>query len=103
MLANINYFWLNPSWYNFMSSEWGGVAVKLVASLIFIVVVRYLWKGHIRPHFECHVEAPENCHEWGHPVPGTGHRACTEHHPHAQERGAITVQDIHRHHEESKA
>lgn len=58
----------------------------------------------IRKHVECHVEAPKNCHRIGRSVPGTGHRACRKHHPHAQEKGTgITAEDILRHHEESRA
>jgi hypothetical protein len=95
-MANINHYWLNPSWYNFMSSEWGGIIVKLIGLVIFGFFVRW-----VRKHFECHVESPENCHRIGHPVAGTGHRACRKHHPHAEEKGSITAADILRHHENS--
>lgn len=98
MIANIlSEQWLHPDNYNFWSSEWGGLATKLLLGILIYVV----WR-QIRKHFECDVEAPENCHDWGHVVPGTGHRACHTHHPHAENRGAITPEDILRHHEESK-
>lgn len=58
----------------------------------------------IRKHSECDVESPKNCHKVGHPVAGTGHKACHEHHPHAAERNTgITAETIRKHHEESAA
>ena len=101
MLANIlSEQWLHPDNYNFWSSEWGSQVGKAFDVFVVVLVVRFLWK-RIRTHFECDVEAPENCHNWGHVVPGTGHRACHEHHVHAEPRGAITVEDILKHHEAS--
>jgi hypothetical protein len=83
MLADINHYWLNPSWYNFMSSEFGGIAVKLVGLLIFGMFVRWLHQK-VHAHLECHVEG---CSAIGHPVHGTSHRACKPHHPHLDEEG----------------
>lgn len=94
--------WLDPSWYNFWSSEWGGLVVKITGLIIVVVFGRWGMRK-IHERFECDVEAPKNCHRWGHVVHGTGHRACTDHHPHAEPRGAITVEDIHRHHEATGA
>ncbi len=89
--------WLDPSWYAFTSSAAGSIVEKVILGLLVYVV----WR-RIRKHYECDVEAPENCHDWGHVVPGTGHRACHAHHPHAEGRGAITADDILRHHEDSR-
>ena len=80
---------------------WSGIGsdfgqVTLITGLIF-----GFWR--YKKQHECHVESPENCHRFGRPVPGTGHVACRLHHPHAEEKGGITVEDIARHHEESKA
>jgi hypothetical protein len=72
-------------------TEWATTIVTLV------VLLAAFWRAH-----ECHVTAPKSCHHWGHLVPGTGHRACREHHPHA-ESGKVSAEDILRHHEESDA
>ena len=78
---------------------WSGIGsdfgqVTLITGLL-VAAFRY------RKQHECHVEAPVNCRRFGRPVPGTGHVACRLHHPHAEEKGRITVEDIARHHEES--
>jgi hypothetical protein len=72
-------------------SEW--ITILVTVSLV-------MWR--VRKRCECHVESPKNCHHWGHPVEGTGHRACRKHHPHAETPGSITEADIHRHHGEAK-
>lgn len=77
---------------------WSGIMGALTIFAGFASALLFAYK-----HLECHVESPKNCHRLGHPVPGTGHRACHQHHPHAEEKGAITAGDIARHHEESKA
>ncbi len=94
--------WNDPSIYNFASSEFGGVAVKVVLAILLWVFGKWAW-GKIRKHFECDVESPVNCEAWGHVVHGTGHRACHDHNVHTESRGAITAEDILRHHEESGA
>ncbi len=92
--------WLNPSWYNFWSSEAGGITVKILTVLIALLVLKLIWP-RIWKHFECDVEQPENCHRRGHVVAGTGHKACGEHHPHRHDKreSPITAQDILRNHE----
>jgi ABC-type nickel/cobalt efflux system permease component RcnA len=81
--------WNEPSVYNFTSSEFGGVAVKIVAFILIVVVGRWLWKK-VKKHFECHVDS---CEAWGYPVHGTSFRACKPHHPHIDEKGH-TVEEI---------
>jgi hypothetical protein len=81
---------------------WSGIGSDLaeVTLITGAAIAAYRWKRNT----ECHVEAPKNCHRFGRPVPGTGHRACRLHHPHAEEKGTgITPEDILRHHEESGA
>lgn len=81
---------------------WSGVGSDFGELTLITGLAIGFWRT--RKHLECHVEAPKNCHRLGRPVPGTGHRACRLHHPHAQEKGSgITVEDIARHHEESGA
>lgn len=81
---------------------WSGIAGDFGELTLITGVAVAFWRT--RKHLECQVEAPKNCHRIGRPVPGTGHRACRLHHPHAQEKGTgITAQDIARHHEESEA
>ncbi len=78
---------------------WSGIGSDLGEVTLITGLARAFWRT--RRHLECHVEAPKNCHRIGHPVPGTGHRACRLHHPHAQEKGTqTTAADILRHHEE---
>lgn len=84
--------WNNPSIYNFTSSEFGGIAVKIVAFALIVGVGRWLWKKHIKKHFECQVS---DCESWGHPVHGTSFRACKPHHPHIAVEGH-TVEEIRR-------
>jgi len=84
--------------YNF----WSGIGSDLGELTLITGVAVAFWRT--RKHLECHVEAPRPCHRIGHPVAGTGHRACRRHHPHAQEKGSgITAEDIARHHEQSGA
>lgn len=83
--------------YNF----WSGVGSDLGEITLITGLGIGFWRT--RKHLECHVESPKNCHRIGRPVPGTGHRACRKHHPHASEKGSITMEDIARHHEESGA
>ena len=96
--------WLHPDNYNFWSSEAGGTTIKILGLLVALLVLKLLWP-RIWRHFECDVEAPENCHRRGHLVPGTGHKACGEHHPHRHDKAtrATTPDDILKVHEESKA
>lgn len=84
--------------YNF----WSGIASDF--GEVTLVTGLFVTGWRIRKNLVCHVEAPKPCHRIGHPVPGTGHRACRRHHPHAQGRGTgITVEDILREHEQSGA
>jgi hypothetical protein len=85
--------------YNF----WSGIGSDLGELTLITGLLLALWRTH--KHLECHVEAPKNCHRWGHLVPGTGHRACRAHHPHATEggNGNITADVILKHHEDSGA
>lgn len=93
--------WLNSSWYAFMSSEAAGILVKVLGLVLLLVVGRLLWPKIWR-HFECDVEDPTDCHRRGHPVAGTGHKACGEHHPHRHDRltRPTKAEDILKHHEE---
>ncbi len=94
--------WLHPDNYNFWSSEWGGVTVKILTILVAVLVVKLLWP-RIWRHFECDVEIPENCHRRGYTVPGTGHKACKTHHRHASEEGSgITQEQIWQHHDNAR-
>lgn len=79
-------------WYSGIGSDFGEL------TLITGLMVAF-WRT--RKHLECHVESPKPCHRIGRTVPGTGHRACRAHHPHAQEKGAITQEDILRHHDQA--
>lgn len=78
MLLAASVPWNDPSTYNFTSSEWGGVAVKVVGALLILVFFRWLWQRHVRKHYECHVDV---CSAIGRPVHGTGYRACHPHDP----------------------
>lgn len=81
---------------------WSGIGANFGYLTIITGFLLGAWRT--RKHLECHVEAPKNCHRIGRPVPGTGHRACRLHHPHAEEKGSgITQEDIARHHEEAKS
>jgi hypothetical protein len=80
---------------------WSGIGSDLGELTLITGLAFGAWRT--RKHLECHVEAPKNCHRIGRPVAGTGHRACRLHHPHAQEKGAVTAEDIARHHREAKA
>lgn len=87
MPGDINYYWLNPSWYNFMSSEYGGILVKVVGFILIVLVLRWVikpWIARIHHHMECEVP---RCNNWGHPVHGTSHKACHIHHPHLDPAG----------------
>jgi|SRR5208282_1733294 len=104
---------LEPYWgwgYQFWSGI-GSDIQEFALPITFLVVGWRIYKGYWK-HVECHIESPVPCHKYGHPVPGTGHRACTDHHMHAESRGlehddgsppGIRVEDITRHHEESGA
>lgn len=91
---------LNPlsgngyQWWSGVGSDFG--EATLITGLVATAVGWYV-------HHQCHVEAPRNCRRIGHRVPGTAHFACREHHPHGEVKGAVTVEDILRHHEESNA
>ncbi len=81
---------------------WSGIGSDLGEVTLITGLAIGFWRT--KKHLECHVESPKNCHRIGRPVPGTGHRACRAHHPHAQEKGTgITAEDILRHHEESES
>ncbi len=74
---HISWLWTNGPSYNLWSSEWGGLIFKLWLGFIIYLIVRPLWR-RAHAHLECHVST---CNHWGHPVAGTGYRACHEHHP----------------------
>ena len=72
-----SWVWRNPDAYNFVS---GPLPDITLLSGLFV-----LWSRHA-----CHVSG---CWRWGHPVPGTAHRACRTHHPTLQ-AGRVTEQHI---------
>ena len=81
---------------------WSGIGSDFGQLTLITGLAIAAWR--IRKHLECQVEAPRNCHRLGRPVPGTGHRACRRHHPHASEKGSgVTAAEILRHHEDSGA
>lgn len=92
VVGNVNYLWLNSSWYAFMSSEWGGIVVKAVGLVLLGFVGKWLHRK-VHAHLECHVES---CNNWGHVVAGpngpTSYRACKEHSPHHEQ--PITAEHI---------
>jgi hypothetical protein len=98
-----------PTWHEFwhplegVGYQWhSGVEGNFGELVLIGTLLVSLWR--VRKHLECHVESPKNCHRIGRPVPGTGHRACRLHHPHASEKGTcVTAEDIARHHEDSRA
>ena len=94
--------WTNPVYYNFWSSEWGSLLIKVVEVAAILLVGRWLWPK-VWHHFECDVEAPTNCHRRGHPVHGTGHKACGEHHQfrHDKRVSPTTAEDIAEHHKQA--
>ena len=96
--------WLHPDNYAFWSSQWGAATERIIGLIIFLLVLKLLWP-RIWRHFECDVEEPDNCHRRGHPVPGTGHKACGEHNPHRhdREKSPTTAADILKTHEESNS
>lgn len=75
---------------------WSGLGSDLgeLSLLTGLAVVAY--RAH--KHVECHVEQP-SCHRIGHPVPGTGYRACRVHHPamkHVEPTTAAHIDSAHR-------
>ena len=94
--------WTNPVYYNFWSSEAGGLVVSVGKILGLLIFLRVLWP-RIWKHFECDVEAPNNCHRRGYRVGTTGHKACGEHHPdrHDKTTTPTTADDILYHHEKN--
>lgn len=83
----ISELWLNPAWYNFTSSEWGGLIFKVVEFVAAVIVIRVLLKPlmkKIHKHMECNTAG---CEKWGWPIHNTSFRACHEHHPHLKEEG----------------
>ena len=104
MLANIiSEQWLHPDNYNFWSSEAGGITIKVLTILLLGLALKLVWP-RIWRHFECDVESPNNCHRRGHPVPGTGHKACGEHNPlrHDKAKSPTTADDILKHHDKGR-
>lgn len=99
-MSHLALFYLPTLWHPLSGNGyqfWSGIAgATAIFSGTVAAFITY-WK-----HVECHVESPKNCHRIGHPVAGTGHRACRHHHPHAESPGSITAQDIARHHEEAE-
>jgi hypothetical protein len=98
---DFSHYIFEPLWgwgYQF----WSGIGSDLGELVLITGLGTFFWR--VKKKTECHVEAPKNCHRFGYPVPGTGHRACRKHHPHAAEKGSgITAADIAAHHEESGA
>ena len=88
MFHGIAELWLNPSSYSFFSSSFP----ECLFTILCGVIVYLFWRP-IRRHLEC---SEGTCHRLGHPVHGTGYRACHEHHPAvAHEPGeAVTVDHI---------
>jgi hypothetical protein len=98
LLGPVSELWLRPSLYNFFSSEWGGTLFKLLELLLIFVVIRRVvrpWARRVHRHMECQVDG---CSRWGHPVPGTGYRACHHegHNPAVAHKPgeAVTVEHI---------
>lgn len=84
------------NWYSGFGANFGELTLFTLA----VGAIATLWRTYRR--FECDVEEPTNCHRLGHPVPGTSHYACREHHPHGIPRhSGITVDDLLKQHEEA--
>lgn len=86
-LRYISWLWTNPASYNLWSSSWGELILKMP---LVVWAIR---------HLNCDVSG---CKRLGHPVEGTGHRACRHHHPHMKSQGRVTERDIAYHHKESQ-
>jgi hypothetical protein len=80
---------------------WSGIGADIQEIAWPLTLLLVGWRTY--KHLQCDVEAPKNCKRIGHAVPGTGHKACHEHHPHAMKRGGITAEDILKQHEDSGA
>lgn len=91
--------WLDAGPYNFWSSAWGEGLAGVVKVGVLFLLLRPLYQ-RLRRHVECHVDV---CTNIGHSVPGTGYRACHEHHPAvAHEPGeAVTAEHIAQAHAEA--
>jgi hypothetical protein len=95
-----------PSWHDLLNpltgngyQFWSGIGSDFGELTLITGLAVGFWRT--RRHLECHVESPRNCRRIGHPVPGTAHRACRRHHPHAATKGSgITAADIRRHHDQ---
>jgi hypothetical protein len=78
-LEPISWLWINPSSYNLWSSSFGEIVLKLP---LVVWALR---------HLNCKVDG---CWRVGHPVHGTGYRACRRHHPAMKSAGPITAEEI---------
>lgn len=74
-MSHVSWLWTNPASYNFFSSVFGELALKVP-----LILIAY-------KHVNCDVR---RCWRLGHPVEGTGHRACRRHHPNMRSSGTIT-------------
>lgn len=101
--TSLSWYWL---WHPLQGPGyqfWSGIGSDIAEITLISALLAGFYKTY--RHLECHVESPKACHRIGHLVPGTGHRACTKHHPHSDERGSgkITEKSIRECHEVSRA
>lgn len=82
----VSWPWINSHSYNLWSSVWGELALK---------VPLLIWALR---HLNCKVTG---CWRVGHPVHGTGYRACRRHHPVMRSEGPITAEHIAEAHREN--
>jgi hypothetical protein len=78
---SISWLWTNPVSYNFWSSGWGETLLEIFKLGILFLLLRPLYQRisrRVHMHLDCHIDG---CERIGHPVHGTGYRACHEHHP----------------------
>lgn len=92
--------WLSPGPYNFWSSGWGESALEIIKLGILFLLLRPAYRRLTR-RLECHVDG---CSSIGHPVHGTGYRACHNHHPAVahQPGEAVTAEHIAQAHAEQQ-
>lgn len=76
---DIQFLWTDPSTYNFFSSVFGELVIKIPLAIWFL------------HHFECNVTG---CHKVGHKVSGTSFRACKKHHPKLKYKEETTAEEI---------
>jgi hypothetical protein len=96
----VSWLWTNPVSYNFWSSGWGESLLEIIKLGILFLLLRPAYRRATK-HLECHVDG---CTHVGHPVHGTGYRACHDHHPAvAHEPGeAVTAAHIAQAHGEAQ-